>query len=404
MSVLKQVLVCLVLIAAAAVGWYAYQNPHIVGFAREAAGSAKVATEASGGGGIPGLLSGNAVNVITAPVKLDEGGETVAALGTAKAARSVTLYPEVSGIVAEVLFRPGEQIGEGAPLLRLQDDEQRVAVDRANVALKQARSTLERSQALAKSKTISTVALSDAETAVALAEIELRGAEIELRRRTISAPFAGVIGLTDVSRGDYVTTSLPIATLDDLSTVRIGFEVPERWAGRIAEGHPIAATAQALPGAEFAGRIAAIDNRIDATTRTLRLEAELANEGRALKAGMAIGVGLTFETDQELMVPSLAVQWDRSGSFVWKVADGAARRADVAIVRRHSGVVTVRGELTTDDRVVVEGTQRLREGARVADVTELPGILESAPDEDAAPGDAGAPAMSGAGAPQRARS
>ena len=157
------------------------------------------------------------------------------------------------------------------------------------------------------------------------------------------APFAGITGLTDISVGDLVSNATEITTLDDLSTLRVDFEVPERWAERIAQDQAIEATAQALPGAEFPGRITGIDNRIDETTRTLRLEAELANEGQALKTGMAVTVELHFESDSQLAVPTLAVQWDRRGSFVWKIAEGAARRADVTIIRRQSGMVIVRG-------------------------------------------------------------
>ena len=83
-------------------------------------------------------------------------------------------------------------------------------------------------------------------------------------------------------------------------------------------------------------------------------------------------------------MPSLAVQWDRRGSFVWKVVDGAARRADVAIVRRQSGVVVVEGDVAAGDTVVVEGIQRLREGAKVAEVDETPTIVE---ESDAPAGD-----------------
>ena len=124
--------------------------------------------------------------------------------------------------------------------------------------------------------------------------------------------------------------------------------MPERWSARVVEGQEISASALAIPGSKLTGKIVGIDNHIDETTRTLKLEAELTNRDQVLKAGMAITVTLEFSADQELMVPSLAVQWDRRGSFVWKVADGAARRADVAIVKRESGVVVVTGDVAAN--------------------------------------------------------
>ena len=405
MSLFKQALLCLVLVAAVGAGWYLYENPATLGLADESAVEAdrRGAPAARGGNRIPGLLGrGGAVNVITQPVETDPGGETVIALGTAKAARSVTVYPQVTGIVTDILFRPGAAVEAGEALLKLEDDEQHVVADKARVTLTQTEATLERSRTLAQSKTISDAALLEAETAAQLAEIEVRSAEIALQRRTVTAPFAGVTGLTDISVGDLVTTSAAITRLDDLSTVRVGFEVPERWAGRIERGHPITATAQGLAGSEFSGEISGIDNRIDETTRTLRLEAELANEGRALRAGMAITVTMSFETDQELAVSSLAVQWDRRGSFVWKVVDEAARRANVAIVRRESGIVIVRGEVKAGDRVVVEGVQRLRDGAMVTEVDETPAMIDD--DSGGEIGQDGVPEISGAGAAANSRS
>jgi RND family efflux transporter MFP subunit len=407
MSLLKQALLCLVIVALAAGGWYAYRNPATIGLARQAADEAGPHGEGGrprrgGADRIPGLMGqGGAVNVITAAVEADERGETLTALGTAKAARSVTVFPQVTGVVTEIPFTPGAPVEAGAVLVHLDDDEQQVALDRARVALTQAEDKLARARSLAESKTIAEVALTEADAAVQMAEIEVRAAEIALSRRSVTAPFAGVTGLSDVSVGDLVQTSTEITMLDDLATIRVGFEVPERWAGRIAQDQPITATAQGLPGSEFSGRIAAIDNRIDETTRTLRVEAELHNEGQDLKAGMAITVKLAFESDKQLTVPTLSVQWDREGSYVWKVVEGAARRADIAIVRRESGTVVVEGEIEAGDRVVVEGIQRLREGAEVVDVGVEPTLTD---DSGESPEPDVEPAVSGAGNPQRARS
>lgn len=398
MSPLKQVVASVALLAAAAAGWYVYQHPRALGLGGEVTSGAAPGQRGGGNGGnrIPGLLgSGNAVNVITGVVEKDVGGEHVLALGTARALRSVTLYPQVTGVVADLQFRPGQPVEAGAILLRLDDDQEQVAADRARIAYGQARSSLERSQALAKSKTISSVALSDAEMAAQLAENDVRAAELAVARRLITAPFAGTVGLTDVSIGDLVTSSTAITTLEDLSTVRVVFEIPERWAGQVTEGQEITATAQGLPGSEFAGRITGIDNRVDETTRTLKLEAELTNPQRMLKAGMAISVAVQFLAAEQLAVPSLSVQWDRRGSYVWKVVDAVAHRANVAVVKRESGIVIVRGEVTAGDKIVVEGIQRLRDGAKVNEVDESPAIAdEGAPRPDAAP------AISGTGAPR----
>jgi RND family efflux transporter MFP subunit len=191
--------------------------------------------------------------------------------------------------------------------------------------------------------------------------------------------------------------------------MRVDFEIPERWSGLVRQGQQITATAQALPGSQFSGKISGVDTRVDATTRTLRLQADLANYAGLLKTGMAIMVSLEFEANQELAVPNLAVQWDRRGSFVWKIVDGAVRRSDVAIIRRQSGIVVLKGEVAAGDRVVVEGLLRLREGAKVTEVDQTPTIVEDntlrpgAPEPAMAPAQDSVPAVSGA-APTSTRS
>lgn len=406
MSLVKQGLLIIVIAALAALGWLALEKPETIGLA--SGGKPEQARERGRSGRIPGLIGKEgAVNVVAGTVEVDKSGETVTALGTAKAVRSVTLFSQVTGVVADVPFTPGTAVQAGDVLVHLQDDEQTVAVEKAKIALDQARRTLERQQALAKSKTISSATLLDAETAARLAEVELKSAEIDLSRRTITAPFSGMTGLTDMSAGDFVTTSTALTTLDDLSTMRVEFEVPERFADRVKEGEAITAAAQGMPGSKFSGHITGIDSRIDDTTRTLRLQAELANEDYALKAGMAIIVSLDFPSEQELAVPSLSVQWDRRGSFVWKIVEGAARRAEIAILRRQAGLVVVKGDVAAGDKVVVEGVQRLRDGAKVAEVDEAPAMADDTPTAapaGAAKDESGEPAVSGTDAPTRTRS
>ena len=385
MSVRKQVLLCLVLILLGGAGWLAYRGLAVGETTAAAAGGP---ASARGGIRVPGLGgAGGPINVIAGPVAVEDAGETVKALGTAKASRSVTIFPQVAGVVKEVLFTPGDAVAAGAPLVRLEDDEQSVAVDRARIAEADAQSALERSRRLQQSRTVTAVAFSEAESTAQVAAIELKTAEIALTRRTLTAPFAGMAGLSDVSVGDVVSTTTQIVTLDDLATIRVDFEVPERLAGRVTRGQPVTAVAQGLPGSGFEGRIAALDTRVDEATRTLKLQAEFGNGDARLKPGMAVTVVLQFELPGQISVPSLAVQWDRRGSFVWKIADGTVKRTDIAIISRLSGSVVVTGDLKPGDRVVTEGVQRLRDGSAVAEIGNEP-----AADPNVSPG-TGAPAM-----------
>ena len=372
----RQIVISVALLVVVAGGWLAFDRGWFVASAPEAASASQQGGDAggpargggSGGGGLGGG-GGPPAPVVTASVEIDETGMEVRAVGTVAAARAVTLYPDAAGVVAEVTFRSGTEVEEGQPLVRLGDSEQQVAVERARVALDAARLALERAEQLSRSSNISSAALAEAETNAQRAEIDLRGAELELARRTLVAPFSGTIGLTDVTIGDLVNSSRAIATLDDMSTVTVAFEVPERASGRVAVGQEIVATTAALAGRQFTGHVSAVDSRVDPVARTLKVEASLPNEANVLKPGMALNVVLAFAGVPHPAVPSLAVQWDRSGPYVWKVAEDAVSRVGVDIVGRQSGVVIVATDgLSAGDEVVVEGLQRLREGARVVRV------------------------------------
>ena len=285
---------------------------------------AVAAVAAAAGGGSGGR--GGAVLVVTAAVGTDETGIDVRAIGTVAAAQEVTLYPQDSGIVTEVAFTPGTKVEKGQTLVRLDDSDQQVALEKAKIALDTAQAALDRAQQLAKSNNITTVALTDARTAQRNAEIGLKAAQNDLAKRTIKAPFAGIIGLTDIAVGDLISSSKAIATLDDMSKVTVSFDVPERASGLVAVGQPVTASTEALAGKVFKGTVSAVDNRVDPVARTLKVEATLPNNASVLKPGMALTVAMSFPGEPHPSVPSLAVQWDRSGAYVWKIADGSAHR------------------------------------------------------------------------------
>ena len=362
MSVTRQIVLSILVVVAAAAGWFAYDRAMV---SPAAEGDATARTERGGGIGAPGFARGGGAPVIVAAVETDDIGLEVRAIGTVAAVRAVTLFSEATGIVADVAFAPGTRVTAGDVLVRLGDADQQIAVERARIALDIATASSERADQLARSNNITAVALTDARNAVLRAEIDKRSAEIDLAKRTVTAPFDGTIGLTDLSVGDLLTPSKPIATLDDMSTVTVAFDLPERASGRVAVGQQVSATTVALPDRVFTGTVSAVDSRVDPTSRTLKVEARLPNDANVLRPGMAVSVALSFAGEQRPVVPSAAVQWDRGGAYVWRLDGDVVHRADVRIVGRRSGTVVVAGGLTADDTVVVEGLQRLREGTTV---------------------------------------
>jgi RND family efflux transporter MFP subunit len=364
---------------AAAVGWFGYER----GWYGHGGSDAPAAQQASGaqgggqqanrprqgaGGGAGGAFGrGGPVIVVTAPVDIDTSGIEVQAVGTVASAKAVTLYPQVTGVVTDIAFTPGSNVTSGQPLVRLDDSDAQVALDKARLAVQSAQAAYDRASQLAQSNNATTVAVSDAKNALDTAEINVKSAQLDLARRTIAAPFAGTVGLTDISIGDLVNSQKAIVTLDDTSTVTVSFSVPERASGLVKVGDAVSATTDALAGQNFTGKVIAVDSRVDPTTRELNVQATLPNDAAVLKPGMALTLILDFPGSPHPSVSSLAIQWDRQGSYVWKVADGKAKRVPVQIITRRSGIVTVAADLAKGDSVVTEGVLRVRDGAQVAE-------------------------------------
>jgi RND family efflux transporter MFP subunit len=359
-----QILSSLILAALAGGAWYAYEHRADLFGSSGATAAARPAGGQGAAGRGPGAFGGPPL-VVTAAVTTDASGSEARAIGTLAADQAVTIYPQVTGIVSTVNFKAGAAVKAGDVLLTIDDADQQVAVDKAQIVLENAAAARERIERLVKSSNATTVQLSDARVAEKQAQIDLRSAQLELAKRKITAPFDGTVGLTDVAVGDLINSQKAITTLDDLATLKVSFDVPGRVSGLVKAGEPIAATSDVVPGRTISGTIVAVDSRIDPNARTLKVEAEIPNADGALKPGAAIAINLAFPGEPEPAVPSLAVQWDRQGPFVWKLDGEVVRRTPVQILARRSGVVTVAADLDEGDQVVVEGVLRLREGLKV---------------------------------------
>jgi RND family efflux transporter MFP subunit len=210
---------------------------------------------------------------------------------------------------------------------------------------------------------------------------------VALERRTVEAPFDGVVGFSDVERGDRATETTLITTLDDPSAILIDFDVPEAVAGRVEPGDAVTATTWSFPGEPFTGTVTAVGSRIDPETRSLRTRARISNPDDRLRTGMSFEVQLDLPGEILPSMPEIALQWGREGSYVWTVRDGKVEREPVVVRRRTGGRVLAEAELTDDDVVVIEGTMRLRDGlavdAAALDATggAAPRPADSSPDD-----------------------
>lgn len=318
-----------------------------------------------GGRGGGGQRQDRTTTVVAPPASRATINDRLTAIGTGNAIRSVNVLPFTSGRVIEIAVASGDQIAAGDVIARLDADAERIAVDRAKIALENAQSALDRSNALRNSNTITAVAQTEAKLAVDNARLELQQAELNLERRSITAPIGGVVGIVPVEIGDYVTSQTEIVTLDDRSEILVDFWVPERFAGSVKVGAPVKASLVAQPGRTFEGIVSALDSRLDTASRTMRVQAKLANPDDILRGGMSFEVGMNFPGDTFPAVDPLAIQWSTEGAFVWQIRDNKAERVPVRIIQRNTDAVLVEADIADGQPVVTEGLQALRDGATV---------------------------------------
>lgn len=336
----------------------------MVGVARDSGADADGGQARPGGPG-GGFGGGGAVTVVAAPPGDGVMNNLVTAIGNGQALRSVGLTPQTSGRLAEIVVKSGDYVESGALVVQLDDESERIALDRAKLVLADAQATQDRLSRLQSSGAATELQISNAALEVSTAALALREAEFNLERRRIVAPAAGWVGLLAADVGDQVSAQTEITRIDDRSRILVEFRVPERFVGQFAEGYPLTALPLARPDTALEGVVSAIDNRVDVTSRTLRVRAEIANPNDQLRAGMAFSIELAFAGDPQPTVDPLAIQWGRDGAFVWVVRDGRATRIPVRIMQRNADEVLVSADFQPGDRVVNEGVQMLRPGGEV---------------------------------------
>lgn len=340
---------------------------------------------AGGAGGPGGFAGGARPLVVTAPVVFQAIGDDLEAVGSAAAIHAVTILSQVTGIIGEAPLKPGDKVAKGDVIVRLINEDQKVALEKAKVNAADFNYAAERAEQLNQAQNITQVALTTARSNAQKGQIDLRTAQLDLERRTILAPFDGVVGIFTKTPGDYVTPALAITTLDDTSKFIVAFDAPERFAGRLVLGQKVTATAEGILGQVMKGDVTSIDSRVDEAVRTFKVQATLDQGIAGLKPGMSVKVAATFGTATQPTVPSLAVLWDRAGSYVWRLDGDQVRRTPIDIVSRRNGLVVVMGPLRETDLVVTEGLQRLRDGIAV---TRAPGEAPPARAADAPAGPA----------------
>jgi membrane fusion protein (multidrug efflux system) len=331
--------------------------------------SAQQGAPGGGAGGPSGRRGGaggfgGAAQVSLATVQPRTFTDEIEVLGVAKGRQSVTLTAATTQLVDRVHFSDGQSVPRGAILVELKDTEQDAGLVQAEAALVQADRAYQRYKTLGQQGWASKAQIDQYEAAYRSAQANVNAAKARQSDRLIRAPFAGIVGLSDVTPGALVNPGAPIVTLDDLSTVRVDFQVPERYLAQVHEGQAISAKVDAYPGETIKGRIAKLDTRIDERTRAITARAEFPNPDRRLKPGMMVRVGIARGVRQSASAPESAVSVQGDSAFVYVLHPvgqrTTAEQRPVITGVRQDGFVEITDGVKAGDKIVADGLNKIQ--------------------------------------------
>ena len=294
--------------------------------------------------------------------------DRIEALGTLRANESVELTASVTETVTAISFDDGDRVEAGQVLVEMTSGEEHAQLEEARVTVDEAERQYQRIKSLRAQQSASESQLDEQRRVWEASRARLAAIESRLADRLIRAPFAGVVGLRNVSVGALVTPGDLITTLDDDSVMKLDFPVPAVYLAIIRPEMPVKAVTRTWQGRIFEGFVKSIDSRVDPVTRTVIVRALLSNPDHALRPGMLMQIELFSAQRQVIVLPEecLVAEGQKHFVFVVSADDSTVQRRQVRIGTRRPGEVEIVEGLTDGELVITDGTLKVRPGAQVS--------------------------------------
>lgn len=302
--------------------------------------------------------SRSAAPVTAVAVEARSFRDRIPALGTLQAWESIDITSPVTQRITRLNFEDGQVVEKGQLLATLRQESEQASLRELNARLEDARREVKRLTDLARKNQVAQSDLDSARTEVEVLQHQTSELESRVADLTIVAPFAGVLGLREVSEGALVSAGQRLTTLDDVSRMRLQFTVPARYLGVLQAGMPIVAKSSAFTE-DFQGVLSAVGSRVDPVARAVTARATVPNEKGLLRAGLLMEIEVTGESRDVLMVPEESLQSRAARHFVWTIEGEQALRKEVQIGSRTPGWVVILDGVTEGERIVRDGVVRL---------------------------------------------
>jgi membrane fusion protein (multidrug efflux system) len=300
----------------------------------------------------------------------------VSAVGSVTAIQGIVVRTEAAGVVREIAFEPGATVEAGAKLIQLDDDVEQAELRAALAAEELARVSFERIKGLLQSRSVSQAEFDTADANLRRATAQVDNLRAVIDKKLVRAPFAGKLGIRDVSVGQFLDIGSPVVSLQSLDPIYVEFSLPQQRLGDLAEGLKVIVSSDAYADTWFDGTITAINPDVDTATRNVRIQATLSNSEGRLRPGMFVSVELILDrSEQVLFIPSTAVLHAPFGDSVFVIerdpnAAGdekplVVRQRFVELGARQGDFVMVTSGLAAGEQIVSTGVFKLRPGTPV---------------------------------------
>jgi len=296
----------------------------------------------------------------------------ISAVGTLTAREGIDVAAEVEGVIEKVHFISGQRVQKGDLLITLNDDVEQADLSRLKAQSELAETLFKRNEKLWKQRALSQTDFDQAASNFKVVEANMLAITARIAKKSIRAPFTGVLGIRHANTGQYVAPGTPLVSLQDSGVLYTDFAVPERYLPDVADGQAVNFQVSAYPRRMFTGEVMAIDAKVDEATRNINVRAQLENSGNLLRPGMYADIKLMLnEPVVRVIVPGTSIVFSSFGNALFVVEQGEndvlmARRVSITTGEQRGDLIEVLSGLSGGELVVQAGVGKLRNGAPVA--------------------------------------
>jgi membrane fusion protein (multidrug efflux system) len=300
---------------------------------------------------------------------------TLSIIGNTAAVQGVTVSADLPGTVDKITFDSGRSVRAGEVLVQQDTRQERAQLAAIEAQRDLARVNFTRMEALVNQGVISRIEYDRATAEQRQTEAQVGEIRATIEKKTIRAPFSGMLGIRQANLGQYLSAGDPVVPLQSLNPIYVNFGVPQQDAGQVQVGRNLRISTDQLAGAQFTGRVTAINSLVDSATRNIQVQATLANPQGKLRPGMFVQVELgTGVSRSVIALPASAISYAPYGDSVFIVTDlkdpkgqsyRGVRQQFVKVEGSRGDQVAIISGIKPGDEVVTSGAFKLRTGAAV---------------------------------------